>query len=159
MGTFLTGYGDAAYDHEGYAAQVLDDGALTGTYSDTTRPRMVGQVVAACGCGWAGTTRYPTTTGSYVDEDAEELALVEWEHSHVRPGLRRLSLEGVERLRRILESLGRQAPGLAPDPLASLSPAERREVLERVLGTLQGALELTRELRDAHATAVAMEEK
>lgn len=26
MGTILTSYGDAADDHEGYAAQVLDDG-------------------------------------------------------------------------------------------------------------------------------------
>lgn len=38
MGTVLIGYGDASYDHEGYAAQVLDDNSITGTYSDKTRP-------------------------------------------------------------------------------------------------------------------------
>jgi hypothetical protein len=65
MGTVLIGYGDAGYDHEGYAAQVLDDNSITGTYSDKTIPRMIGQVVAACDCGWTGTTRYPTTTGPF----------------------------------------------------------------------------------------------
>jgi hypothetical protein len=78
MGVILCSYGDDAADHEGYAAQVLDDGSLTSTYSDDTRPKMVGQVVAACGCGWTGTTRYPER--ERYDEAAEELALAEWEH-------------------------------------------------------------------------------
>jgi hypothetical protein len=70
MGTFLTSYGDDAYDHEGYAAQVLDDGSLTSTYSEDTTPRMVGQVEAACGCGWTGTTRYTEPEGyAEVAED------------------------------------------------------------------------------------------
>ncbi|MGH3795635.1 MAG: hypothetical protein ACRDSP_12165 [Pseudonocardiaceae bacterium] len=77
MGTLLTGYGEDGYDHEGYAAQVLDDGSITGTYSNATCPRMIGHVVAACGCGWAGTTRYPCP-GPF-DEQAEALALAEWE--------------------------------------------------------------------------------
>jgi hypothetical protein len=29
----LTGYGQYAYDYEGYTAEVLDDGSLTGTHS------------------------------------------------------------------------------------------------------------------------------
>ena len=70
MGTILIGYGQAAYTHEGYAAQVLNDESITGTYSDETAPRMIGQVIAACGCGWAGTARYPTTTGPF-DENAD----------------------------------------------------------------------------------------
>src|SRR3954452_19215677 len=85
MGRFLDGFGDDAYDHEGYAAQVLNDGTLTSTYSDDTEPRMIGQVVPACGCGWTGTTRYPTT-GPF-DETAKELALGEWEREHARPVL------------------------------------------------------------------------
>ncbi len=85
MGTILTSYGDAGYQHEGYAAQVLDDGTLTGTHGPDTRPRMVGQVVAACDCGWTGTTRYPTR--EEYDEHAEALALAEWEHTHARPVL------------------------------------------------------------------------
>jgi len=60
MGTILSSYGDAGYGHEGYVGQLLDDGTITGTYSSSTIPRMTGQVVAACGCGWTGTTRYPT---------------------------------------------------------------------------------------------------
>jgi hypothetical protein len=59
MGSFLARYGDDAYDHEGYVAQVFDDGSLTGTCSNDTTPRMIGQVVAACDCGWTGSTRYP----------------------------------------------------------------------------------------------------
>ena len=51
MGTILTAFGDAAYDHEGGAAQLLADGSITGTYSRETRPRMIGAVVAACSCG------------------------------------------------------------------------------------------------------------
>lgn len=86
MGTILTGYGDAALEHEGYAAQVLDDGSITGSHNDQTRPRMIGQVVAACDCGWAGTTRYPTTTGPF-DEQAETLALAEWETNHAVPAI------------------------------------------------------------------------
>ncbi|MGH3910841.1 MAG: hypothetical protein ACRDRM_08405, partial [Pseudonocardiaceae bacterium] len=87
MGTILTGCGEDAYDHEGYPAQVLDDGSITGTSSTQTRPRMIGQVVAACGCGWAGTTRYQCPTP--FDTQAEALALAEWEISHARPVLDR----------------------------------------------------------------------
>jgi len=68
------------YDHEGYAAQLLDDGTLTGS---ETQPRKVGQVVAACGCGWHGATRYPSRDP--FDEEAEALALAEWEAEHARP--------------------------------------------------------------------------
>jgi hypothetical protein len=60
MGTILTAYGDPAWDHEGCAGQILDDSTITGTYSNDTIPRMIGVVVAACSCGWAGNTRYPT---------------------------------------------------------------------------------------------------
>jgi hypothetical protein len=96
MGTILASYGDDAYDHEGYAAQLLDDGSLTGTYSNDTEPRMVGQVVAACGCGWTGTTRYPTT-GPF-DEAAHDLALAEWERDHARPTLQGLQVDHWDRL-------------------------------------------------------------
>jgi len=51
MGTVLSSYGDAGYDHESYGAQILDDGSITGTYSTDTRPRMIGQLVTACGRG------------------------------------------------------------------------------------------------------------
>jgi hypothetical protein len=148
MGTILTNYGDAGYEHEGYAAQVLEDGSLTSAYTAETTPRMVGRVVAACGCGWAGTIRYPTTMGPF-DEEAQALALTEWEHSHARPVLQGLRLESVRRLRGVLEGLARQVPRLAPESLASSPAAGRLQVIERVLGELHGALELARELRES----------
>ena len=76
MGAILVNFGDAADDHAGYAGQVLDDGTVTTTYSNDTVPRMMGAVAAACGCGWQGTTRYPTR--ELFDTDAENLALAEW---------------------------------------------------------------------------------
>src|SRR5881397_3778549 len=123
MGTILTGYGDAAYEHEGYAAQVLDDGSITGTYSAQTKPRMIGAVVAACDCGWQGSTRYPTR--ELFDEDAEQLALAEWEHQHALPTLRTAHAELAERLQRLLAEhatrLGRHWP--------TAGPAEQRALL------------------------------
>ena len=59
MGTILICYGDA-----GYAAQVLDDDSITGTYSDATIPRMIGQVVTACDCGWTGMSPLPHHNGT-----------------------------------------------------------------------------------------------
>lgn len=146
MGTVLIGYGDASYAHEGYAAQVLDDNSITGTYSDKTTPRMIGQVVAACDCGWAGTTRYPTTTGPF-DEDAEQLALTEWEHTHARPTLRRLQLEEFDRLGGHLRGLAGYSVKLATDSLEVSSRTARLDLLDQVLKDLDRAAELARQLQ------------
>ena len=152
MGTILIGYGDAGYAHEGYAAQVLDDDSITGTYNDKTRPRMTGQVIAACECGWVGTTRYPTTTGP-VDENAEQSALTEWEHTHALPTLRRLQSEEFDWLGRHLRDLADYLATLAPDSLEAQSPAARCELLEQVLDTLDRAIELARRLDHAQREA------
>ena len=147
MGMILTSYGDAAYDHEGYPAQVLDDGRITGTHSAETTPRMVGQLVAACACGWTGTTRYPSPTS--FDEDAEALALGEWEHTHAIPTLSRALDQRAQRLQQILA-------GLAADHQTHLDrdsdAGQRRELLEHTLRALDEAAGLTRELLD-HARA------
>lgn len=148
MGTVLIGYGDAGYAHEGYAAQVLDDDSITGTYSDETRPRMIGQVVATCDCGWVGTTRYPTTTGPF-DENAEQLALTEWEHAHARPTLRRLQREEFERLSGRLRGLAGYSATLTPDSLEGQSRAAHRALLDQVLEDLDRATELARQLQHA----------
>ncbi|MFN2497173.1 MAG: hypothetical protein ABR608_14935 [Pseudonocardiaceae bacterium] len=138
MGTVLVGYGDDSYDHEGYPAQVLDDGTITGTYSNETRPRMIGQVVAACGCGWTGTTRYPCPEP--FDEHAEALALAEWESVHARPVLDRRQSERWDRLERLLAGAG--------DRLAHRTARLGREdVLERTLRDLATATDLARELQ------------
>lgn len=150
MGTILTGYGEDAYDHEGYPAQVLDDGSITSTCSPATRPRRIGQVVAACGCGWAGTTRYRCPEPG--DAQAEALALAEWEFSHARPALDQAQHQRARRLAQLLD-------GLATDHRAYLEvPAprptrQRLDLLDRTLRTLATANDLARELRDQVAAS------
>ena len=145
MGTILTGYGDASYEHEGYAAQVLDDGSVTGTYSGATLPRMIGQVIAVCGCGWAGITRYPCPKP--FDEQAEELALAEWETRHARPLLEQAQQGRAARLAGLLHSIAEQHRAC----LDQSGPRTSRydlELLDRTLRTLATATDLARELRD-----------
>lgn len=145
MGVILTSFGDDAYDHEGYAAHVLSDGSLTGTYSDATEARMIGRVVAACGCGWSGTTRYPTTTGPF-DETALELALDEWEHQHARPTLERAQAVKWNQLRAVLVRLAdshRAAAG------GGLSTDQQRDLLELTLDRLARATELAHQLGES----------
>lgn len=134
MGRFLTSYGNAGYDHEGYAAQVLDNGSLTSEYSDATEPRMVGAVVAACECGWTGTTHYPTR--ETFDEAATDLALDEWEHTHAHPILERAQRADVDRLQRRLQALA----------TAQLPGAGRSRQLAEQLGQITCALEAAADL-------------
>jgi hypothetical protein len=146
MGSILARYGDDAYDHEGYVAQVLDDGSLTGTYSSDTTPRMIGQVVAACDCGWTGSTRYPCT-GSF-DEAAEELAMGEWERDHARPTLEGLRAEKWGRLRTLVRQLAESHATTTRTRFSGLSPVEQRELLDRTLAGLDRATTLARQLRE-----------
>ncbi|MDQ3762178.1 MAG: hypothetical protein M3460_10950 [Actinomycetota bacterium] len=146
MGRILDSYGDVAYDHEGYAAQVLDDRTLTSTYSHDTERRMIGQVVPACGCGWTGTTRYPTT-GPF-DETAKELALGEWERQHARPVLEGQRVEIWEQLRTGVRQLAESHATITRARFSDLSPAEQRVLLDRALASLERAIELARQLRE-----------
>ncbi|MGH8965744.1 MAG: hypothetical protein ACRDXB_10520 [Actinomycetes bacterium] len=143
MGTILTAYGDDASDHQGYAAQVLDDGSLTGTYSNDTTPRMIGQVVAACDCGWTGTTRYP----SPEPFDAEELALDEWERDHARPTLEGLHAVRWDRLATLLRQLAESPSALTHTRLSDLTLTAQRDLLGRTLAALTRATELAHQLR------------
>lgn len=145
MGLILTSYGNAAYEHEGYAAQVLDDGSLTGTYSNETEPRMIGQVVAACDCGWTGTTRYPTTDP--FDEAAEGLALAEWERDHARPTLEGHRARAWEQLRALVRQLAESHATTTRARFGELAPGEQRVVLDRTLEQLARATDLARQLR------------
>jgi hypothetical protein len=56
-GFYDVGY-EAAYEHEGYAASVLEDGTDTGTSSTVLGPRVTGWR-AACASGWRGSVFYP----------------------------------------------------------------------------------------------------
>jgi len=142
MGTILSGYGDAGYGHEGYVGQLLDDGTITGTYSSSTIPRMTGHVVAACGCGWSGTTRYPTR--ELFDEQAHELALGEWEHTHAVPALSAAVRDRARRLPRLLTSLAADLDARLGDAAAP----QRAVVLERTLRGLDDARALAQDLLD-----------
>ena len=144
MGTILSGYGDAGYGHEGYVGQLLDDGTITGTYSSSTIPRMTGQVVAACGCGWTGTTRHPCTGGDPFDEQAHELALGEWEHTHAVPALSAAVRDRTRRLPQLLSSLAADLDARLGDATAP----QRAVVLERTLRGLDDARVLARDLLD-----------
>jgi hypothetical protein len=146
MGSILTSYGDDAYDHEGYVAQVLDDGSLTGTYSTDTTARMIGQVVAACDCGWTGSTRYPATGPG--DETAQELALGEWERDHARPALEDLRAENWDRLRTLVRQLAESHATTTRTRFRGLSPSEQGELLDRTLAGLKRATTLARQLRE-----------
>lgn len=145
MGTVLVGYGDAAYDHEGYAAQVLDDGSLTGTYSNETMPRMIGQVVAACECGWTGSTRYPAV--DVFDDAAEELALAEWEHTHAVPVLRRTQADKWDQLCVVVRRLADSHSTATRELVERLSPDARLDFIDETLAALDRARELAGELR------------
>ena len=145
MGRFLDSYGDAAYDHEGYAAHVLDNGTLTGEYSTETAPRMVGQLVAACGCGWTGTTRYPSPDP--FDETAAELALGEWERDHARPTLNALRDLDFDQLYRVLRVLADSRLATTRIRYSELSPEAQRELLDSTLTALNRATTLARQLR------------
>lgn len=144
MGTFITCYGDAGYDHEGYAAQVLDNGSLTSEYSDETEPRMVGQVVAACGCGWTGTTRYPCPEP--FDEAAEQLALAESEHTHARPVLEQAQRAQLGRLRELARRAAAQLP--ADTGEVSRSARQLADQLTHAAELLQSATALARRLAE-----------
>jgi hypothetical protein len=146
MGTILANYGDDADDHEGYVAQLLDDGTLTGTYSTETTARMIGQVVAACDCGWTGSTRYPAT--GPLDEAAHELALSEWERDHARPTLEALRAEKWDRLRTLVRQLAESHATTTRTRFSGLSPSEQRELLDRTLAALDRATTLARQLRE-----------
>lgn len=145
MGTLLMSYGDDAYDHEGYVAQVLNDGTLTGTYSDDTESRMVGQVVAACGCGWAGATRYPCPEP--FDALAHELALAEWERDHARPTLAGRRADRWDRLRTLIRQLAESHATTTRTRFRELSLPEQRDLLTRTLSSLGRATELAEQLR------------
>jgi hypothetical protein len=79
MGTVYCGpYAEqVGFEHEGYAARVLLDGSLTGSWTAETAD-FVGHV-AACGCGWTGGTQYPPT------DAGEDEARAEWDRGHLQP--------------------------------------------------------------------------
>lgn len=139
MGVILTAYGDAAYSHAGYAAQVLNDGTTTGTYSAQTKERMTGAVVAACDCGWRGETHYQWTV--LFDQDAEDAAIAEWQRVHAVPVL---AAEQNREWARTCEALARSLAELGE----KTRPDGRAAVLERLSDLVDTASAQVRQQRE-----------
>jgi hypothetical protein len=89
------------WDHEGYAARKLPDGALTSVWTHQLTAH-----VAACGCGWRGAGKHPPT------EAGEELAVDQWRWEHAQPLLERQATRRREQLGRVLGWLGDQTDRL-----------------------------------------------
>lgn len=144
MGTVITSLGDLGYQHEGYAAHVLDDGTLTGTYSRDIDPHKTGKLRAACECGWTGPHDWDNDDedpGGWPSDELEGAILADWE-AHVR------SLADDERSRqraqlvRVLRGIG----GALADDVTAGAPAGLDDVLTRAVAELQHAAELAQSM-------------
>ena len=93
MGTILyTRDGEGLYDHEGYVAHILDDGAsAAGLWTVEVERRTVAWR-AECVCGWAGPGHDSGGPNSPGDDRYDEI-LQDWELAHARP-----LLEAAERI-------------------------------------------------------------
>lgn len=134
--TWDTGYGPA-YEHEGYAAAVLDDDTVTGTHDDLTNSRFVGWR-AACVCGWRGERFWSRAEVVATDSlYAEQVALYPSAAS-VAPE----SVEGPEggdgALGQWRAHLAEALPGLAVHDAAARL-VEAREELDTAVGRARAA--------------------
>lgn len=134
--TWDTGY-DPAYEHEGCAAAVLDDGTITGTHDGLTNGRFVGWR-AACDCGWRGDRYWPRE--EVLSTDPEYAAQIE--RSPSAASIPPESVEGTEdgdgALAEWRAHLAVALPGLAVHDAATQLAAARDE-LERAVGTSRAA--------------------
>lgn len=89
MGIIYWGpYADAinAGDHEGYAARLMPDGTLSGSWGgEYGWDNHIG-LVAACDCGWRGPTVFPADD---MDSPAYNAATDEWDREHLQPMIER----------------------------------------------------------------------
>jgi hypothetical protein len=129
MGTFL----EDLDEHEGYADRRLPDGRLAdGVWSRDTLEFTA--YVAACGCGWRGTTDHePSIAG-------EETALGEWVREHAQPMLARQAERRRGELARTLNWLGSQADRL-DDPATVARVARGLDRAREVVADVQRHLE------------------
>jgi hypothetical protein len=105
---------DGLDDHEGYAARKLEDGTLTGTWTQATAAFTA--YVASCACGWTATAEHPPT------EAGKDAALDDWAgHADQR------QTEAQARCRQQLAETLRALGGMAElvDQPATLPPIAR----------------------------------
>jgi hypothetical protein len=118
-------------DHEGYAARKLDDGTLTGTWTQATAAFTA--YVASCACGWTATAEHPPT------EAGEDAALDDWA-GHADQQQAAQQARRRQQLAETLRALGRLAADVE-------NPAN----LPRIARAAQRAHELAGELLDEEA--------
>ena len=79
-------------DHEGYIAQVFDDGTLHGGGSIGVVDRRTAAFRAACDCGWLGATTVPRAPGESAWRDFDDLPVLDAEWTaHTDPLLAALA--------------------------------------------------------------------
>jgi hypothetical protein len=113
-------------DHEGFAAHLLHDGTITGTYSAATREFT--SYVAACSCGWKGSSHPATQEGRMEAEEA-------WDAQHASP-----------LLRVAIPSKVRQAIAAARQEIAELARCRPEAATTALAEVGRWALSLTKEL-------------
>jgi hypothetical protein len=85
MGTILyTRDDEELYDHEGYVAHLLDNGASAGGLWTMDVERRTVAWRAECICGWVGPAHDSAGPSSPSEERHEEI-LQDWELTHARP--------------------------------------------------------------------------
>lgn len=134
---------DVAYEHEGYAAHVLDDGTLTSTYSREIDPRKTGKLRAACSCDWTGSEDWDVDSDDPSDWPSDELEdqiLTEWE-VHVYGLINAKRDEDAVTLLRVLRGFSKNA-----DDLETARRGDGTEYSADVLKRIQGNLTYAAEL-------------
>lgn len=144
MGRVLDIGVEVAYDHEGYAAWVLDDGTLTGTASATINPRKTGKLRAVCECGWTGPKEWDvdsTDPADWPSDELEDEILADWE-AHVRRLVVAEQRRDLDTLVRVLRGFSRNADDLEAAERGNLPNESTADVLKRTRGNLTYAAEL-----------------
>jgi len=140
MGTVYCGpYAGQVGHHEGYAARVLPDGELTGTWSAETAAFLAH--VAACDCGWYGPTRHAPT------EAGEDEALAQWRREHLEPLIAAAAQRGWPAWADRVAARARTAA----EHIAEGHPASAVEVIDRLEEDVRAWARIAGELADDQA--------
>jgi hypothetical protein len=119
---------DGLDDHDGYAARKLEDGTLTGTWTQATAAFTA--YIASCACGWTATTEHPPT------QAGEDAALDDWA-GHADQQQARQQAQRRQQLSETLRALGHLAEWV-----------DHPATLPRIARAAQRASELATELAD-----------
>jgi hypothetical protein len=138
MGTVLFTEDDQGlYDHEGYVAHILDDGATAGgTWTAEIECRTVGWR-CECSCGWAGRVYDSRGPHTPTEEQADAMMYADWDTRHARPllplaGLAPLARETAEAMKKLREGVRRaRAGGVSWEHIGKVLGVSRQAAWER----------------------------